>query len=203
MKTHTRRPLITGMLATASLAACVAASVAVLGAAGQEPTQQPPSLAGLDTPHALRMEDRHLRDDLARALKDQGSVGSAAKEIERILLPHLEARENLVFRPLGLLRALAQDEPGVDRARAIAAVEQIQRELPKFEQEHRAIYDANKRLIDAANREHKPQYLDLSDRIWVHMRLEEEVLYPTVTLIGRYLKLQERAKPRATSRATP
>jgi hypothetical protein len=200
MKTHTFGPLIAGIFATAGVFATVC--LAAPAAAGQEPAQPPPSLGTLDTPHALRMEDRHLRDDLARALQDQGSVGSAAKEIEHILLPHLEARENLVFRPLGLLRALAQGDPGVDRARAIAAVEQIERELPKFEQEHRAIYDANKRLIDAANREHKPQYLDLSDRIWVHMRLEEEVLYPTVSLVGRYLKLQEHAKPRATSRAT-
>ncbi len=202
MKTHTLGPRITGVRATVSLAAFLAAWLAPLGAAGQEPAPPQPSLAALETPHALRMEDRHLRDDLARALKDQESVGSAAKEIERILLPHHEARENLVFRPLGLLRGLAQGDPGVDRARAIAAVEQIERELPKFEQEHRAIYDANKRLIDAATREHKPQYLDLSDRIWMHMRLEEEVLYPMVSLVGRYLKLQEDARPQATSRAT-
>jgi hypothetical protein len=196
MKTHTfgPLPLVAGVLATVCLAAPPAA--------GQEPPP-PPSLGTLDTPHALRMEDKHLREDLARAVTDQGSVGSAAKEIERILLPHLETRENLVFRPLGLLRALAHGGPSVDRAQALALVEQIERDMPKFEQEHKAIYDANKRLIDAVNREHKPQYLDLSDRIWVHMRLEEEVLYPTVSLVGRYLKLQEHARPRATSRSTP
>jgi hypothetical protein len=149
------------------------------------------------------MEDRHLREDLDRALKDGGAVGAAARELDRILPAHLEEREKVVFRPLGLLRALADDQSGVDRAQAIALVDQIARDLPKLQQEHRAIYDANKRLIDAANREHKPQYLDLSDRLWVHMRLEEEVLYPTVILVGRYLKLQQPGRPRATSRSTP
>jgi hypothetical protein len=195
MKTYTFGPLITGVLATICLVPALAAA--------QEPTVPPPSLAALDTPHALRMEDRHLREDLARAAKDGGAVGAAARELQRLLAPHLDEREKVVFLPLGLLRALARDESGINRAPAIAAVDQIERELPKLEREHRAIYDANKRLIDAANREHKPEYLDVSDRLWVHIRLEEEVLYPTVILVGRYLKLQEHGRSRATSKVTP
>jgi hypothetical protein len=195
MKTRTFGTLISGVLA----AICLAPA----GAVAQEPPPPSPSLAGLDTPHALRMDDRHLREDLDRAMKDGGAVGAAARELNRLVAPHLEEREKSVLRPLGLLRALAGDDSGVDRAQAIAAVDQIERELPKLEQEHRAIYDANKRLIDAANREHKPQYLDVADRIWVHIRLEEEVLNPTVVLIGRYLKLQEHGKSRPTSKAKP
>jgi hypothetical protein len=195
MKTRTFGPLISGVLAAICLAP--------VGAAAQEPALPAPSSAALETPHALRMDDRHLREDLDRAMKDEGAVGAAARELNRLLAPHLDEREKSVFRPLGLLRALARDESGVDRAQAIAAVDQIERELPKLEQEHRAIYDANKRLVDAVNREHKPQYLDVSDRIWVHIRLEEEVLYPTVVLVGRYLKLQDHGRPRPTSRARP
>jgi hypothetical protein len=160
------------------------------------------SLASLDTPHALRMEDRHLREDLAKALADQGAVGAAAREIERILLPHLEQREQSVFRPLGLLSGLARDESGFDAAQAIALTDQIERELPGLVEEHRALYQATKRLTDAANREHKPQYLDLTDRLWVHVRLEEEVLYPTVVLVGRYLKMRDDLKHRPATRSS-
>jgi hypothetical protein len=195
MKTRTFGPLIPGVLAAICLAPAVARA--------QEPALPPPSLAALDTPHALRMEDKHLREDLARAIKDDGAVGAAARDLDRLLAPHLEEREKSVLRPLGLLRALARDESGLDRAQAIAAVDQIARDLPKLEQEHRAVYDANKRLLDAVNREHKPQYLDVTDRVWSHIRLEEEVLYPTVILVGRYLKLQERGKPRTTSKVRP
>jgi hypothetical protein len=191
MSTHAFRPLFAGAL----LAICLAPA-----GAAQEPSS--PSLPSLDTPHALRMEDRHLREDLARARQDQGSVGSAAKELERLLLPHLDQREQAVFRPLGLLRALARNEPSPDTTQAMALVDQVERDLPRLVQEHRALYDANKRLIDAANREHKPQYLDLSDRLWVHMRMEEEVLYPTVMLVGRYLRLQEDARHRPTARSS-
>jgi hypothetical protein len=176
--------------------------LASVPAAAQEPAPRP-SLAALETPHALRMEDQHLREDLARASKDGGAVGAAARELERVLAPHLEQREQSVFRPLGLLRALARDEPMADRTKAIAAVDQIERELPKLEQEHRALYDANKRLLDAVNRERKPEYLDVTERVWGHIRLEEEVLYPSVLLVGRYLKLQEHGKSRTTSRAKP
>lgn len=193
MNTHA----LTLVVPVAAMALCLAP----LPARAQEPTAPPASLAALDTPHALRMEDRHLREDLARALKDPGSVGAAARELERVLLPHLDERERNVFRPLGLLRALAQNEPSPDANAAMALIEQIERNLPALMQEHRAIYAANKWLIDAATREHKPQYLDLSDRIWVHMRLEEEVLYPTTVLVGRYLRLQENAKARPTARS--
>ncbi len=175
-------------------------------AAAQEPQTPPaapsasssPALAALDTPHALRMEDRHLRDELALALAEPGAVGAAAREIERILLPHLEHREQSVFRPLGLLNGLARAESGFDAAQVMALTDQVERELPQLVAEHRALYEAVKRLTDAANRERKPQYLDLSDRIWVHMRMEEEVLYPSVVLVGRYLKLREDVKHRPT-----
>ncbi len=193
MKTHVLRPVFFGTLAAMSL---VSARVTA-----QEPSVPTLSRSALETPHALRMEDRHLRDDLERALKDQGSVGSAARELERILLPHLEERERLVFRPLGLLRGLAGDESSPDTIPAIALIAQIERELPQLVQEHRALYEANKRLLDAANREHKLQYLDLTDRVWVHMRLEEEVLFPTVVLVGRYLKMQEDAHHRPPARS--
>jgi hypothetical protein len=178
------------------------------GAAAQDPRATTPSpslsppLASLDTPHALRMEDRHLREDLAKALADQGAVGAAAREIERILLPHLEQREQSVFRPLGLLNGLARDESGFDAAQAIALTDQIERELPGLVEEHRALYQATKRFTDAANREHKLQYLDLADRLWVHVRLEEEVLYPTVILVGRYLKMRDDLKHRPATRSS-
>ncbi len=179
-------------------------------AAAQEPQPPPaalsvsssPALAALETPHALRMEDRHLRDELAQALAEPGAVGAAAHEIERILLPHLEHREQSVFRPLGLLNGLARDESGFDAPQAIALTGQIERELPQLVAEHRALYEAVKRLTDAANRERKPQYLDLSDRIWVHMRMEEEVLYPSVVLVGRYLKMREDIKHRPAPRSS-
>jgi hypothetical protein len=196
MARHTVKLLISGVLVTM----CSSWS----GAAAQESrTPSPsPSWATLDTPHALRMDDKHLREDLARALTDQGGVGAAAKEIERLLLPHLEHREQSVFRPLGLLNGLARDESGFDAAQAIALTDQIERELPQLVQEHRALYQAAKRLTDAANREHKLQYLDLSDRLWVHVRLEEEVLYPTVVLVGRYLKMREDIRHRPAPRSS-
>jgi hypothetical protein len=103
---------------------------------------------------------------------------------------------------LGLLNGLTRDESGFDAVQAIALSDQVEREVPQLVAEHRALYDAIKRLTDAATREHKPQFLDLSDRLWVHMRLEEEVLYPSVVLVGRYLKLREEGRHHPAPRSS-
>jgi hypothetical protein len=169
------------------------------GAIGQE--QRPPAgLAALETPHALRMEHRHLRDDLARAVADGEGVGDVARAIERTLIPHLKREEESVLRLLGLLPGLARDESIPNSAGIIATAEQFERELPQLQLEHRTIYEATKRLRDVIRRERKPQYQDFADRLWLHVRLDEEVLYPAAIVVGRYVKMSEDPTHRPTSR---
>ena len=64
----------------------------------------------------------------------------------------------------------------------------------KLLDEHRAILEASKRLGDVARRERKPQFLDLADRLWLHTRIAEEVLYPAAILLGEHLRITQVAK---------
>ena len=151
----------------------------------------------LAIPSAVQTEHQQLRDDLARALADKGAVGAAAKVIERALTPHLKHDEEAVLLPLGIVRRLVEDEAIPDTARVLAIVAQVERELPTLLQEHRAILDAARRLKDAAGREGKPEFLGFAGRLWVHVVMEDQVLYYTSLLVGRHLQLKEGAKTKA------
>jgi hypothetical protein len=49
---------------------------------------------------------------------------------------------------------------------------------------------ALRRLISAAKREKKPEHARFAEKLMLHAKTEEEVLYPAAILIGEYLKLR-------------
>ena len=71
--------------------------------------------------------------------------------------------------------------------------DRLKLELPKMLQEHEAVVAALKTLITAAQTENKPEHARFAEKLILHARTEEEVLYPTAILIGEYLKLRLRA----------
>jgi hypothetical protein len=148
----------------------------------------------LEAPLALRLDHKSLREALNRALEDKGGVGDAARAIDALLSSHFKHEEELAFRPLGLLRGVARDASTADVASAIAMTVKIEKDLPQLLNEHRAIQDASKRLADVARRERKPEFVDLADRLWLHTRVAEEVLYPAAILLGEHLRVTQGAK---------
>jgi hypothetical protein len=183
-------------MSTSAVLFCVlVVSTGARGVGGQEPSPSTTSrVAVLETPFALRMEHKSLREELARAVSDRGAVGEAARDIERVLLPHLKREEELALRPLGLMRGIARDATSADLAQANSMALQIERELPTLFEEHRQIGDATKRLVDVASREGKSQYHGLTDRLWLHARVAEEVFYPASILVGEYVRIAHGAK---------
>jgi hypothetical protein len=183
------------MSTSAVLFTVLVVSTDVRGMGGQEPSPSTTSrVAVLETPYALRMEHKFLREELARALADRGTVGEAARDVERVLLPHLKREEELALRPLGLMRGIARDAASADLAQANSMALRIERELPALFEEHRQIDEATKRLVDVARREGKSQYQGLTDRLWLHARVAEEVLYPASILVGEYVRIAHGAK---------
>jgi Hemerythrin HHE cation binding domain len=171
-------------------------------ASGQEPSTAS-RVATLDAPFAVRMEHKQLREDLARARADMGVLGDAARDIERVLLPHLRHEEELALRPLGLMRGIARDATSTDLTQVISMAVQIERELPTLLEEHRQIGEATQRLADVARREGKPQYQGLADRLWLHARLAEEVYYPAAILVGEYARITHDTKSGTAGRVKP
>jgi len=56
--------------------------------------------------------------------------------------------------------------------------------------EHRTIISKLKNLIATANREKKAEPARFAEKLMLHAKTEEKVLYPAAMLVGEYLSLR-------------
>ena len=68
--------------------------------------------------------------------------------------------------------------------------ERLKADLPHMIEEHNGIVIALDNLIEVAKKESKEQIVQFAEKLKLHAKTEEEVLYPTAILIGEYLKLR-------------
>lgn len=144
----------------------------------------------LKIPQPLKAEHDELHEELARATKIEGKIGSAARAVAEILHPHFVKEEEYALPPLGLLSAIAKGKATPDMAQIFSMTDRLKTELDQMLDEHQAIIAALKNLSRQANKEGKPQYVRFAEKLMLHAQTEEEVLYPTAILIGEYLKLK-------------
>jgi hypothetical protein len=139
-------------------------------------------------PNPLKIEHHELHEELARAKREPGAVGEAARGVAKVLHPHFLREEEFAMPPLGALAAVARGEEVADAADVIAKARRVADELPKMLAEHREIVAALERLEAAAHAAGKPEHARFAEKLKVHARTEEEVLYPAAILVGRALE---------------
>jgi hypothetical protein len=69
-------------------------------------------------------------------------------------------------------------------------MDRLRAKLPEVLREHKAVVTALKRLTAAAKREKKSVHACFAEKLMLHAKTEEEVLYPDAILVGEYLKLK-------------
>lgn len=148
----------------------------------------PQARAAEALPPSIREEHAALHAELAKALKEPGRLGMAAREVERLLTPHFQREERFALPPLSLLPALAKG-PVTARMRDILPLtDQLEREMPRMLREHRAIVVALDNLTAIARQEARPEYVAFADKLKAHAAMEEEILYPSALLVGKYVR---------------
>jgi hypothetical protein len=140
-------------------------------------------------PKPLKTEHAELHADLVDATRAGGRVGEAAKEVAKRLHPHFVREEQFAMPPLGLLAALAKGAVAAGMADVLALTDRLEAELPAMLAEHKDIVAALGDLVAAAKAENKPKHASFAEKLMLHARTEEEVLYPAALLVGRYVKL--------------
>lgn len=141
-------------------------------------------------PEPLKGEHAELHAELVDATRAGGRVGEAAQAVAERLHPHFVREEELALPPLGLVATLAQGAIDPDMADVLRLTDKLETELPGMLAEHEEIVAALRHLVAAAETEQKPEYARFAEKLMLHARTEEEVLYPAAVLIGRYVKLK-------------
>jgi hypothetical protein len=139
-------------------------------------------------PASIRHEHESLHRDLADVSLETGKVGEAARTLAQLMHPHFLREDEYAMPPLGLLARLARNEVSPDMAEALPLVARLKEELPLMIEEHRAIKGALARLEDVAAEEGNTEIVDFAQRLALHARTEEEILYPAAILVGEVLK---------------
>ena len=113
---------------------------------------------------------------------------------------HFEKEEKYALPPLGLLSSLVpeeQDQAGGEskitqaiKNNVIAMTYKLKSDLSHMIEEHNKIVAALNNLIQVAKAENKTDLVQFAEKLKLHAKTEEQVLYPTSILIGKYLKLK-------------
>ncbi len=143
-------------------------------------------------PSSIAVEHEDLHEQLRHLVGLGGQTGSAARDIEKLLHPHFVKEEQFALPPLRALADLAAGRMPPDAAAIARLAEQLNREMPRMLEEHKAVVAALRRLQDAAQAEGRQEGVQFAKALAAHATLEEQVLYPSALLVGRYLK--EKAK---------
>ena len=141
-------------------------------------------------PESLKLEHDELHAELARATKAGGKTGEAAKAVAGVLHNHFLKEEEFALPPIGLLSTLACGEVDEEMRGVLVMTERLKAELPEMFREHQAVVAALEQLTAAAEKEKLPEHTRFAEKLMLHAKTEEEVLYPAAILVGEYLKLK-------------
>lgn len=159
-----------------------------------ERPNQPP---GFNIPEPLRMDQNELCLSLERATLSGGKTGKAARELLKVLQPHLLKEEEDMLQPLGFLLPLSQGQVTSAMQGVPAQTEHLKARMFEIVREHTEIIEAARKLLRAARAERKLKLVAFTEHLMLRAWTDEVVFYPAAILIGEYLKLRfaERNQP--------
>jgi Hemerythrin HHE cation binding domain len=141
-------------------------------------------------PEPLKLEHEELHADLVRATKAGGRTGEAAKAVAQVLHDHFVKEEEFALPPIGLLAELTRGKVDEQMRSVLVMTDRLKAELPEMLREHQEVVAALKKLTAAAETENLPDHVRFAEKLMLHARTEEEVLYPAAILAGEYIKLK-------------
>jgi hypothetical protein len=142
----------------------------------------------LSIPEALRLAHDDVSAELVRATMERGPIAHAAMRVAKLCLPHFEREERMVFPALGILPDLARGNLRPEMLDVLPMIGEFSARQQEFDDQHRSIHSAIAALQQAAQREKNREFVEVAYNLTVHERIEDEVLFPMVLLIGKYLR---------------
>ena len=144
----------------------------------------------INIPRSLKLEHEELHGELAMAIKSGGKVGEAANAVANVLHHHFIKEEEYALPPLGLLSFLSQGKFSSEMQGIVPMTEKLKQDLPNMLEEHKQIVGALDKLVEVAKKENKTEIVVFAEKLKLHAKNEEDVLYPAAILVGEFLKLK-------------
>ncbi len=141
-------------------------------------------------PSSLKSEHKELHSNMAKATQEPGKLGEAAKNVANILDPHFKKEEEFALPPLGLLVTLAEGKIRSEMSKVLLMTDRLKKDLAQMLEEHKAIVAELTNLIGEAKKASKPEYIIFAEKLTLHAKNEEQVLYPAALLVGEYLQMK-------------
>jgi hypothetical protein len=142
----------------------------------------------LNVPKALLRGHDEARAELVRATMEGGRIAKAAKRVAELCLPHFEHEEKSVFPVLALLPYLEQGNLRPEMMDVMPLIFKFRAKHDALVDHHHLIMAAIEDLLQAAHKEKNREFAEFAYTMRVHEKTEDEVIYPTVVLIGKYLQ---------------
>ena len=142
----------------------------------------------LNVPKALLRGHDEARAELVRTTMEGGRIAKAGKRVAELCLPHFEHEEKGVFPVLALLPYLEQGNLRPEMLDVMPLIHNFRAKHDGINDHHQLIVSAIEDLLQAAHKEKNREVAEFAYNLRVHERIEDEVIYPTVVLIGKYLQ---------------
>ncbi len=138
----------------------------------------------------LRREHEDLHSTVLRATKEPGTLGEAARRVERLFQSHFSKEESCTLPAVSVLADVARGRITPEMQNIVALGERLQNELDNMLAEHRMIEAAIEDMMAIAGRENKDDYAELGIRFITHAQTEELLTYPAVIVLANYPKIR-------------
>jgi len=122
---------------------------------------------------SLKGEHEEFMKELAGADRSGGTVGSATKEVSRILRGHFKKEEEFALPPLSLLAPLATRKSYMEMKGVLPLTDRFDVDIYQLLEEHKESVTLLGELADSAAKENKAGYARLAEKLKAHV-LDEE-----------------------------
>ena len=140
------------------------------------------------TPEGLRLGHDDARAELVRTSTMGGLIGDAARLVANICLPHFEYEEKFVFPVFSLLPDLSAGRVRPEMADVLPLVYGFKAWHDTFNAQHESIGAAIHAMLVVGYKENNREVIEFGYSLRAHERMEHEVIYPTVLLIGKFVQ---------------
>jgi hypothetical protein len=142
----------------------------------------------LSVPSALLYDHDDVRAGFVRAKLEGGAIALASERVAQLCLPHFEYEEKSVFPVLGLLPYMSPGALRPEMMQVMPLISDFTIKHNALASDHESILAAIVGLLQAAHIRENREIAKFAYKLSVHEWIEDEVIYPTVALIGHYLR---------------